>query len=184
MSSLNFSITKETKETTSKGLYPVQIHENNNYISGAEYNEEFDCLDITFENDRYKHRERMFNPTKSVPQWTTPEKQLATFQSRIAHYLNRFMVIDDTNKIEGNTFKEMCENIAEALKIHAIDTGKTFSLKLIYDKGFQYPRVPNTGPVIAVEGDKPLFYSKWEKENVLLPEVSSTPSNSDAVELF
>lgn len=182
--SLNFSITKETKETTGKGIYPVKIHENDNYISNVEYNEEFDCLDITFENENYKHRERMFNPIKNVPTWTTPEKQLAAFQSRIVHFLNKFMVIDDTNKIEGNTFKEMCENIAAALKTHAIDTGKKFSLKLVYDKAFQYPRIPSVGNVIATEKDAPLSYSKWEKENVLLPEVSSVPSNTDETELF
>jgi len=180
--SLNFSITKETKENTSKGLYPVKIHEGGNFITGAEYNEEFDCLDITFENDSYKHRERMFNPTKNVPTWTTPEKQLAAFQSRIAHYLRRFMDINEQNQIEGNTFQEMCQNVAIALKENA--TGKPFSLKLVYDKAFQYPRIPNLGRVIAVEGEEPLSYSKWEKENVLLPEVSSAPSNTDASELF
>jgi len=63
-------------------------------------------------------------------------------------------------------------------------TGKPFSLKLVYDKAFQYPRIPNLGRVIAVEGEEPLSYTKWEKENVLLPEVSSAPSNTDASELF
>ena len=82
MSNLNFSIDSSVKETTNKSLFPVRIHDKC-FITSAGYNEEYDCLDIAIESDEYKYRERMFNPLKNVPTWTTSEKELATFQSRI-----------------------------------------------------------------------------------------------------
>lgn len=184
MSNLSFSINKQTKETTGKGLYPVKIHGYDNKITAAEYNDEFDCLDLTIENDSYKFRERMFNPTKNIPSWSTPEKQLANFLQRIAHILRRFMTKEEAQFNESN-FIDMCKKVASLLQVHAIENEKPFAIKFIYDKGFQYPKIPQTGRVIAVEGEEPLSYSKWEKENVLLPEVTSTPStNTDTVELF
>lgn len=184
MSNLSFSINEQTKETTGKGLYPVKIHDYDNKITAAEYNEEFDCLDITIENDNYKFRERMFNPTKNIPSWSTPEKQLSNFLQRIAHLLRRFMTKDEAQFDEAN-YIDMCKKVASLLQTHAINTGKTFAIKFIYDKAFQYPKIPQTGRVIAIEGDEPLSYSKWEKENVLLPEISVAPTNSlDASELF
>ena len=109
MTNFNFSINQEVKENVNKQLYPVDIHENN-YITAAEYNEEHDCLDITIENENYKYRERMFNPTKNISglTWTTPEKEIAKFLSRIKHFLKRFMTEEEAS-FSASTFREMCE---------------------------------------------------------------------------
>lgn len=188
MSNLNFNIDSTVKENLNKTVFPVKIH-NNCTISSAEYVEEYDCLDIVIESDSHKYRERMFNPLKNIPTWTTAEKQLANFQSRIVHFLKRFMVLDETNKIQGNTFQEMCVNVANAINEHAVSKKVPFSVKFVYDKNFQYPKLPATGRVIALSTEEPLSYTKWEKENVLLPETTngeetSSPSASSGEDLF
>lgn len=172
MSNLNFNIDSNVKENLNKSVFPVGIHKDCT-IASAEYIEEFDCLDIVIESNFHKYRERMFNPLKNIPTWTTAEKQLANFQSRIVHFLKRFMVIDETNKIQGNTFQEMCINVANAINQYAVATKIPFSVKFVYDKNFQYPKLPSTGRVIALDNEEPLSYTKWEKENVLLPETGT-----------
>ena len=130
MTNFNFSINQEVKENVNKQLYPVDIHENN-YITAAEYNEEYDCLDITIENENYKYRERMFNPTKNISglTWTTPEKEIAKFLSRIKHFLKRFMTEEEAS-FNAESFREMCEKTSELLMIHAIEPKKLISVKL------------------------------------------------------
>lgn len=181
MSNLSFSIDSNVKETLNKSLFPVEIHKNC-YITGAEYNEEYDCLDITIESDDYKYRERMFNPLKNVPTWTTAEKALSVFQSRLKHFFNRFMD-DAQSSISATNFRELCEKAAELLQTHAIEPKKLISVKFVYDKAFKYPQLPKNPRFLANENDEPLSYSNWEKTNQLMPEVTDT-TTGNAEEIF
>ena len=171
MSNLNFSIDSSVKETTNKSLFPVRIHDKC-YITSASYNEEYDCLDIAIESDDHKYRERMFNPLKNVPTWTTPEKELKNFQGRIKHFLNRFMSDDDSSKLVAQNFRELCERAAEMLQEAAIDTKKLISVKFVYDKNFKYPQLPKNPRFLASEDEDPLEYTNWEKSNQLISETT------------
>lgn len=182
MSNLNFSIDSNVKETTNKSLFPVRIHEKC-YITSANYNEEHDCLDIAIESDEYKYRERMFNPLKNVPTWTTPEKELATFQSRIKHFLKRFMT-EEQASISAENFREMCEKTAELLQIHAIDTKKNISVKFVYDKAFKYPQLPKNPRFLATEDEPALEYTNWEKQNQLMPAETSATNAEKGEDIF
>lgn len=182
MSNLSFSIDSNVKETTNKSLFPVRIHDKC-YITAAGYNEEFDCLDITIESDEYKFRERMFNPLKNVPNWTTPEKELANFQSRIKHFLKRFMS-EETSSISADSFREMCEKVAELLQIHAIETKQLISVKFVFDKAFKYPQLPKNPRFLAADGEPALEYSNWEKTNQLMPETTSAIAEAKGEDLF
>jgi len=178
---MNFSFNKEIQDTVKKQPYSVEIH-SNNIITSAKYVEEYDCLDITYENPSkgYIYRDRTFNPTKSIPEWTTAEKELMKVQVKFKHVMRRFMSEEET-MFEANTWKEMCEIVAE--KLIEKSQGIEFDLKLIFDKNFEYPSL-GLPRFIRVEGEQPLQYSKWEKENRLLPEIDtnaevSAPSSSD-----
>lgn len=181
MSNLNFSIDSSVKETTNKSLFPVKIHDKC-YITSAGYNEEYDCLDITIESDDYKYRERMFNPLKNVPTWTTSEKELATFQSRIKHFLKRFMT-EEQASITADNFREMCEKAADLLQIYAIDTKQLITVKFVYDKAFKYPQLPKNPRFLAAEGEPALEYTNWEKSKQLL-DTTSEPATADTEDIF
>ena len=180
MSNTNFSF-EGVKEITGKRLYQVGINTESNYISKAEYNEQYDSLDITFENDSNSYRERIFNPTKNVPEWTTADKELKKTQRRIMHILLRFMPLDDAQNIKGTNWKEMCENVSSILleKSH----GKHFELKFIFDKKFEYPEL-GAIPFIRIEGDKPLNYTDWENKNRMLVESNTKPETTEEDDIF
>jgi len=181
MSNLNFSIDSSVKETTNKSLFPVRIHDKC-FITSAGYNEEYDCLDIAIESDEYKYRERMFNPLKNVPTWTTSEKELATFQSRIKHFLKRFMT-EEQSSITADNFREMCEKAADLLQIYAIDTKQLITVKFVYDKAFKYPQLPKNPRFLAAEGEPALEYTNWEKSKQLL-DTTSEPATADTEDIF
>ena len=181
MSNLNFSIDSSVKETTNKSLFPVRIHDKC-FITSAGYNEEYDCLDIAIESDEYKYRERMFNPLKNVPTWTTSEKELATFQSRIKHFLKRFMT-EEQSSITADNFREMCEKAADLLQIYAIDTKQLITVKFVYDKAFKYPQLPKNPRFLAAEGEPALEYTNWEKSKQLL-DTTSEPAAADTEDIF
>lgn len=181
MSNLNFSIDSSVKETTNKSLFPVRIHDKC-FITSAGYNEEYDCLDIAIESDEYKYRERMFNPLKNVPTWTTSEKELATFQSRIKHFLKRFMT-EEQASITADNFREMCEKAADLLQIYAIDTKQLITVKFVYDKAFKYPQLPKNPRFLAAEGEPALEYTNWEKSKQLL-DTTSEPATVDTEDIF
>ncbi len=181
MSNLNFSIDSSVKETTNKSLFPVRIHDKC-FITSACYNEEYDCLDIAIESDEYKYRERMFNPLKNVPTWTTSEKELATFQSRIKHFLKRFMT-EEQASITADNFREMCEKAADLLQIYAIDTKQLITVKFVYDKAFKYPQLPKNPRFLAAEGEPALEYTNWEKSKQLL-DTTSEPATADTEDIF
>ena len=181
MSNLNFSIDSSVKETTNKSLFPVRIHDKC-FITSAGYNEEYDCLDIAIESDEYKYRERMFNPLKNVPTWTTSEKELATFQSRIKHFLKRFMT-EEQASITADNFREMCEKAADLLQIYAIDTKQLITVKFVYDKAFKYPQLPKNPRFLAAEGEPALEYTNWEKSKQLL-DTTSEPAATDTEDIF
>jgi len=181
MSNLNFSIDSSVKETTNKSLFPVRIHYKC-FITSAGYNEEYDCLDIAIESDEYKYRERMFNPLKNVPTWTTSEKELATFQSRIKHFLKRFMT-EEQSSITADNFREMCEKAADLLQIYAIDTKQLITVKFVYDKAFKYPQLPKNPRFLAAEGEPALEYTNWEKSKQLL-DTTSEPATADTEDIF
>jgi hypothetical protein len=181
MSNLNFSIDSSVKETTNKSLFPVRIHDKC-FITSAGYNEEYDCLDIAIESDEYKYRERMFNPLKNVPTWTTSEKELATFQSRIKHFLKRFMT-EEQASITADNFREMCEKAADLLQIYAIDTKQLITVKFVYDKAFKYPQLPKNPRFLAAEGEPALEYTNWEKSKQLL-DTTSEPATADTEDIF
>ncbi len=181
MSNLNFSIDSSVKETTNKSLFPVRIHDKC-FITSAGYNEEYDCLDIAIESDEYKYRERMFNPLKNVPTWTTSEKELATFQSRIKHFLKRFMT-EEQASITADNFREMCEKAADLLQIYAIDTKQLITVKFVYDKAFKYPQLPKNPRFLAAEGEPALEYTNWEKSKQLL-DTTSEPAAADTEDIF
>ena len=181
MSNLNFSIDSSVKETTNKSLFPVRMHDKC-FITSAGYNEEYDCLDIAIESDEYKYRERMFNPLKSVPTWTTSEKELATFQSRIKHFLKRFMT-EEQASITADNFREMCEKAADLLQIYAIDTKQLITVKFVYDKAFKYPQLPKNHRFLAAEGEPALEYTNWEKSKQLL-DTTSEPATADTEDIF
>ena len=181
MSNLNFSIESSVKETTNKSLFPVRMHDKC-FITSAGYNEEYDCLDIAIESDEYKYRERMFNPLKNVPTWTTSEKELATFQSRIKHFLKRFMT-EEQASITADNFREMCEKAADLLQIYAIDTKQLITVKFVYDKAFKYPQLPKNPRFLAAEGEPALEYTNWEKSKQLL-DTTSEPATADTEDIF
>ncbi len=181
MSNLSFSIDSSVKETTNKSLFPVRIHDGC-YITSAGYNEEYDCLDIVIESDEYKYRERMFNPLKNVPTWTTPEKELANFQSRIKHFLKRFMTEEQASIVADN-YREMCEKAAGLLQTFAIDTKQLISVKFVYDKAFKYPQLPKNPRFLAAEGEPALEYTNWEKTNQLITE-KSEPTELKGEDIF
>ena len=181
MSNLNFSIDSSVKETTNKSLFPVRIHDKC-FFTSAGYNEEYDCLDIAIESDEYKYRERMFNPLKNVPTWTTSEKELATFQSRIKHFLKRFMT-EEQASITADNFREMCEKAADLLQIYAIDTKQLITVKFVYDKAFKYPQLPKNPRFLAAEGEPALEYTNWEKSKQLL-DTTSEPATADTEDIF
>ncbi|HQJ56207.1 MAG TPA: hypothetical protein PLH46_01065 [Caldisericia bacterium] len=181
MSNLNFSIDSSVKETTNKSLFPVRMHDKC-FITSAGYNEEYDCLDIAIESDEYKYRERMFNPLKNVPTWTTSEKELATFQSRIKHFLKRFMT-EEQASITADNFREMCEKAADLLQIYAIDTKQLITVKFVYDKAFKYPQLPKNPRFLAAEGEPALEYTNWEKSKQLL-DTTSEPATADTEDIF
>lgn len=181
MSNLNFSIDSSVKETTNKSLFPVRIHDKC-FITSAGYNEEYDCLDIAIESDEYKYRERMFNPLKNVPTWTTSEKELATFQSRIKHFLKRFMT-EEQASITADNFREMCEKAADLLQIYAIDTKQLITVKFVYDKAFKYPQLPKNPRFLAAEGEPALEYTNWEKSKQLL-DTTSEHAVADTEDIF
>ena len=181
MSNLNFSIESSVKETTNKSLFPVRMHDKC-FITSAGYNEEYDCLDIAIDSDEYKYRERMFNPLKNVPTWTTSEKELATFQSRIKHFLKRFMT-EEQASITADNFREMCEKAADLLQIYAIDTKQLITVKFVYDKAFKYPQLPKNPRFLAAEGEPALEYTNWEKSKQLL-DTTSEPATADTEDIF
>lgn len=161
------------KEKAGKSLYPSEIVTENE-LTSAEYISENDALDLTFENNDYKYRERFFNPTSKVPEWTTAEKETQKTQRRLMHILRRFMTQDEAQSLGGETWKEFCENVASNLMEKA--SGKTFDLKFVFDKKFEYPEL-GSFPFIRVEGEKELFYTDWEKKNRLL-QVATTGSDA------
>lgn len=176
-----FSFDQSIKENVKKSGYPVGIHENN-VIADAAYNDEYDCLDITYENPKnnYTFRDRIFNPTVNVPAWTTVEEALRKTQSKIKHIMRRFMS-DEECTFNASSWKEMCDIAAEKLLEHSVD--KEFDLKLIFDKNFAYPKI-GLPPFIRVEGEPKLAYSKWEQTNALLPEETGEPTSAEGGDLF
>lgn len=167
---LDFSFTDQTRESLTKEPYEVGIH-SGNVITSAEYVEEYDAIDITFENPtkNWRYRDRLFNPVKgNTPDWTTPEKQLAQFQAKIKHILCRF-IPEEQCRFSATTFKEMADKVIEILQAHAIDPKVEFILKMYFDKSFEYPELARNR-FMALPTEAPLSFSKWEKENRLISE--------------
>lgn len=163
-----FAMNSQVKETSAKRMYPTEIIAGNK-IEKVEYIPEHDCLDISFSNNEYYFRERMFNPIKgTVPEWTTEEKEINKFLSRVKQIMCRFMSEADAS-FEADTFEEMAAIVAD--KLTAASEGKTFDLKFIFDKKFEYP-ILGMGRFIRVEGEPALQYTKWEKENRLINEAA------------
>lgn len=180
---MNFSFTDKTRDIIAKAPYPVGIH-TGNIITNAEYvrEEKFEALDITFENPAkgYTFRERLFNPTVNVPSWSTAENELIKFQSRTKHILRRF-VAEEMCLFTANSFQEMCENIIAILEKFAIEPKTTFSLKVYWDKNFEYPEIPSKGRFMATEGEPELIFTKWDKTNRLLEEQEVSDKNGQVV---
>jgi len=183
MSNLSFNINTNTKTTLGKSNYPVKIHESGNYISKVEYNEQYDALDIIIESEDYKFQDRNFNPLKNVGSWTTPEKALAEFQSKIASYLWQFMSKEEAT-INADNFQDFCTKAIELLTKYAVEPKVEFALKLVYDKNFEFPKLPKGRFLSTSNLENPLSYSRWEKENKLLPEAHEVSTSTTEEELF
>lgn len=184
MSHLDFSFTTDTKESLKKDPYEVGIH-SGNIITEVSYNEQYDAIDIVFENpeNNWTIRERMFNPLKGdVPEWTTPERELALFKARIKHILKRF-VPEEQCLFSANSFREMAVKVAAILKEYAIDTKAEVSIKVHWDKNFKFPELAKN-KFLANDRDPELKFSTWELNNRMISDEVSDEVGSAEEEIF
>jgi hypothetical protein len=170
-----YNLSKELRLTVD---FPVKINEDV-YLHDAMFvkSEKFQGISFIFRKDdeesgqlqELKYMLYDVNP-KSIPSWTTLEKEIHTLKSRVYHILENFYDPEDI-KIDADNFEDMASKVIFLLKDGPIKDRTTFSLKLIYNKSFEKIILPARGHVI--KSDKvnyELSYTDWEKENYLLPE--------------
>ena len=177
---MNFGLNQQTKEFATSSAFPVGIHPNT-IITKALYNEEYDSLDIVFENltNGYSKTERIFNPIKDgkdIPEWTSPEKEIGKVQGKIKHILKRFLSEDDI-AFEADSFKQLAEVVVDVLQ-PTIENQTKFNLKLIFDKNLQYTELAK-GRFMATHDEEPLSFTKWERENRMIVDEVPTDDTSE-----
>lgn len=172
---LNFSLNEEIKEQAGGKLYPVEIV-SGNYIKSVEFVDQYESIDITFYNPEngYEFRDRIFKPDEN-PQFGTAEEALLKVQRKLKHILNRFMSNEESS-FNAISWKDLALKFCTKLTEKSKDV--PFDLKLIWNKDFTFPAI-GLVPFMKVETDeRPLTYSKWEKENRL---IQKTITSNDGI---